>query len=216
MPRHGHPAGVTQPSDPAAGRQAFEQQVGEMVGKRIWTVRYWDVHNYSASPREWDYGEWHHAVMGVELDVESEFRFITWGSRFFSYGVEVWPGPASDHLIVGAADGPEGWPVEHHARWLPLIGSPIRRATVLWERVDVGAGYRLGDGAQVSEPTSYQVPVSLRLDFVAGPMWFVVGIPGDDDLQKTFMMGDEIMVVFSREAMLKIGFPDVDFLGAGA
>jgi len=38
-----------------------------LVGRRVLHVRYWDVHNFADEPARWDYGDWHHAVMGVDL-----------------------------------------------------------------------------------------------------------------------------------------------------
>ncbi len=50
--------------------------------------------------------------------------------------------------------------------------------------------------------------MALRLDFAAGPVWFVAGMPDYPDVESVFIPGDEIMVVFSSDKMSKIGFRD--------
>jgi hypothetical protein len=56
------------------------------------------------------------------------------------------------------------------------------------------------------------VPITLRLDFAAGPVWFVAGIPQLPDPQRVFIPGDEIMVVFSQQKMHDMGFSELEFL----
>ncbi|MBQ0905489.1 hypothetical protein [Micromonospora sp. U21] len=57
------------------------------------------------------------------------------------------------------------------------------------------------------------MPVALRLDFAAGPIWFVAAIPQLPDPRRVFILGDEIMVIFSGEKMRDMGFDDPAFLG---
>jgi hypothetical protein len=54
----------------------------------------------------------------------------------------------------------------------------------------------------------------MRIDFAAGPVWIVAGIPQAPEMQQVFVPGDEIMVVFTADRMRRIGFPDSDFLMA--
>ena len=75
-------------------------------------------------------------------------------------------------------------------------------------RFDVGPARRIRDNVLVGEARSYQVPVALRLEFAAGPVWMVAAMPDWPDVEKTTLMADEIMVVFSTERMRKIGFPE--------
>lgn len=56
--------------------------------------------------------------------------------------------------------------------------------------------------------------MALRIDFAAGPVWMVAGIPREPELQAVFVPGDEIMVVFTADRMRQIGFPDSGFLTA--
>jgi len=41
----------------------------------------------------WDYGDWHHAVMGVDLLTDRGPSCVLWTSTFHPYGVEVFPTP---------------------------------------------------------------------------------------------------------------------------
>lgn len=50
--------------------------------------------------------------------------------------------------------------------------------------------------------------MAVRLDFVAGAVWFVAAIPDPPEGQRVFVGGDEIMVVFSHEKMRDMGFGD--------
>ena len=56
------------------------------------------------------------------------------------------------------------------------------------------------------------VPVALRIDFAAGPVWMVTGIPRYPEMREVSVPGDEIMVVFTADRMRQIGFPDSEFL----
>ena len=65
---------------------------------------------------------------------------------------------------------------------------------------------------RVSDPCKVDVPVALRIDFAAGPVWMVAGIPQAPEMREVFVSGDGIMVVFTVERMRQIGFPDSEFL----
>lgn len=203
---------VPESADPATARAEYEQKTAALVGQIVLDVAYWDIHNFGDQPRTWDYGDWHHAVMGVELVTATGPVSVVWTDTFFPYGVEVFHGPISDHLLLGP-EGPEGWAVGSHPLWRSREGSPVLAATTVWERIEVGAAVRLSDNVQVAEPRAYDVPVGLRLDFAAGPVWMVAGMPQWPDVEKVFVPGDEIMVVFSAERMRKIGFPETAFTG---
>ena len=49
----------------------------------------WDVHNYSDLERTWDYGDWHHAAMGVDVITDHGPTSVMWTDTFHSYGVEL-------------------------------------------------------------------------------------------------------------------------------
>ena len=78
------------------------------------------------------------------------------------------------------------------------------------ERFTIGPGYVRG--VRFAEPYEVGVPVALRIDFSAGPVWMVAGIPQAPEMREVFVPGDEIMVVFTAERMRQIGFPDSGFL----
>jgi hypothetical protein len=205
---------VARAQDVPAAKAHFERKLEALVGQVVASVAYWDIHNWGDEPRTWDYGEWHHAVMGVELMTNVGRQTIIWTDTFFPYGVEVFPDPIAQHLRL-APEGPEGWQVETYPEWRARSHGPVVGTATFWEHFDVGPA-RLSDGTVVGPAESHDVPVAIRLDFADGPVWFVAGSPQypDMDLTQTFLPGDEIMVVFTPEAMRSIGFPQTDFIKA--
>lgn len=61
-------------------RARFEAKVLNLVGRRVLAVDYWDIHNFSSETARWDYGDWHHAVMGVQLSTDAGAITVTWTS----------------------------------------------------------------------------------------------------------------------------------------
>ena len=107
------------------------------------------------------------------------------------------------------------WP--QSANWsLPWVfatcrsGSPVANAQTLWEPFTIGPA--LVGNTRVSDPYAVNVPIALRIDFAAGSVWMVAGIPQAPEMREVFVPGDEIMVVFTDERMRRIGFPDSEFL----
>lgn len=146
----------------AEERAAFERDVGCLVGRSVLGVRYWDIRNFGDEPRVWDYGDWHHAVMGVELRTDGGLFTITWTNRFFPYGLEIFPEPIETHLLLGP-DGPEGWDADDSIRWRPIIGQSVQHVDVFWEHVEVDPAVRSPDDVQVAPAAAYDGPVGLRL-----------------------------------------------------
>ena len=202
---------MRQGDDAVEARHRYKRMMSALVGQRILSVTYWDVHNFDDGPRTWDYGDWHHAVMGVELVTDRGPVSVVWTDTFFPYGIEVFPEPISNHLGLGS-EGPEGWPVETHDHWRSRVGSPFLGTAIFWERIDVGPARRSSDNVIVGGAESYQVPVALRLDFEAGPLWMVAGMPQWPDVEKVFVPADEIMVVFSSPTDAQDRLPEADFL----
>lgn len=134
---------------------------------------------------------------------------VLWTDTFFPYGVEVFPEAVSEH-IAGGEDGPESWSVSGSGRWRDRLRSPVENVQGFWERFTTGPA-RVGT-VRVSDPYKVDVPVALRIDFEAGPVWMVAGIPQAPEMQEVFVSGDEIMVVFTADRMRRIGFPDSEFL----
>jgi hypothetical protein len=188
--------------------------LGGLRDRRLTAVDYWDVHNFSPEPASWDYGDWHHAVMGVELGTDRGPVTVTWTSTFYPYGVEVFHEPIENHLVLGEC-GPQRIEPDVGGRspWAALLGSTIRGTGCHWERLQIGPSRR-ADGSIAAPAYSVEVPVALRLDFTAAAVWFVAGMPQLPDPSRVFIPGDEIMVVFSQEKMHDIGFNDPSFLQA--
>jgi hypothetical protein len=172
-------------------------------------IRYWDAHNFGEEPRTWDYGDWHHAVMGVEILTDCGPSCVLWSSTFEPYGVEVFQAPMSEH-VLGGESGPESWDASGSGRWRGRLNSPVAGVRTFWERFTIGPGH-VGN-VRVSDPYQIDIPVALRVDFAAGPVWMVAGIPQYPEMREVFVPGDEIMVVFTAERMRQIGFPDSEFL----
>jgi hypothetical protein len=173
----------------------YEPRSAALVGRRVLEVRYWDARNFTAEPQTWGYGDWHHAVLGVELLTDHGPSCVLWTSTFCSYGVE---------------SGPEARDADGSGRWHGRLNSPVAGVQTFWGHITIGPSYV--HGVRVGDPYEVDVPVALRIDFSAGPVWMVVGMPQAPDVRKVFVGGDEIMVVFTAERMRQIGFPDSAFL----
>jgi hypothetical protein len=166
----------------------------------------------SPEPVQWDYGDWHHAVMGVQLGTDQGPVTVTWTDTFYPYGVEVFHDPIEESLVLGE-DGPQrvGPDTAHPGVWAPYLGSPMRGGAFHWERLQMGPSQR-ADGTIVGAWYTVDVPIALRLDFPTGAVWFAAAIPQFPEMRRTFIPGDEIMVVFSADKMRDIGFDDPAFL----
>lgn len=152
----------------------------------------------------WDYEDWHLAVMGVDLLTDYGSSCVLWTDTFFPYGVEVFPTAVSEHIVSGE-DGPESWSVSGSDRWRDKLGSPVQNVQTFWERSTIGPAH-VGN-VRVADPYEVDVPVAMRMDFTAGPVWMVAGIPQPPEMQEVFVPGDEIMVVFTGDRMRQIGVP---------
>ena len=171
---------------------------------------YWDIHNFGPEPAQWDYGDWHHAVMGVGLGTDRGPVAVTWTNTFHTYGVDVFHDRIEDHLDLWE-EGPEriGPQGESGSFWDRCLGTPVHRTASHWVRVELG---RWADGTVVESAHVVHVPAAIRLDFAAGAVWFVAAIPQLPDMRRAVQLGDEIMVVFSREKLRDMGFDDAAFL----
>ncbi|HWG98518.1 MAG TPA: hypothetical protein VNV66_04150 [Pilimelia sp.] len=190
----------------------FEGRLRDLRGRRLTAVDYWDIHPFDPGPEAWDYGDWHHADMGIQLGTDLGPVTVTWTDTFFPYGVEVFHEPIRHHLALEEC-GPQrvGPELDGGSPWAPLLGSVIRGTACHWERFEVPSGRA---DASIAPVRTVDVPVALRLDFAAGVVWFVAGIPQLPDLRRVFIPGDAIMVVFCREKMRDMGFEDPAFLRA--
>ena len=84
-----------------AERADYEANARRMIGHQITTVRYWDIHDFGVAERVWDYGDWHHAVMGVELNTDNGPCSVLWTSTFYPFGAE--PGSTTEVSPGGRA-----------------------------------------------------------------------------------------------------------------
>jgi hypothetical protein len=192
-------------------RIRYDAKAAALAGRRVLEARYWDVHNFDAEARQWDYGDWHHAIMGVELRTDRGPSCVRGSSTFQLYGAEVFHTPMSEHLRgIGEAEGPESRDVSDSDRWRDRLNSPVADVQTSWNRFTIGPTYRRS--VRIEEPYQVDIPVALRIGFPAGPLWMVAGNPKWPEMREVFVPGDEIMVVFTAERMRQIGFPDSEFL----
>ena len=187
-------------------RVSFEQRVDSLRGRRVLSVGYWDLIGMGPDT-EWDFGDWHHAVMGVQLTTDAGPVTVTWTATFYPYGVEVFLEPIDRHVSQDVTQrvGPST-----DSRWTALLGQPVRDARVSWDRITVGPATR-SNGQVVGRPYDVDVPTALRLDFDGGPVWFVAGMPEFPNPERAFIPGDEIMVVFTASKMRQLGYTDPSF-----
>lgn len=204
---------MTSQSEPVDLRVGFEAKLTGLRGRRLTAIDYWDIYNYGPEPERWDHGDWHHAVMGVQLGTDQGPVTVTWTATFFPYGVEVFHDPISEHLVL-SEDGPQrvGPDPGHPGPWAPHLGSTIRGGIFHWEREEVGPSRR-ADGTIVGAAYTEDIPTALRLDLATGAVWFVAATPHFPQMQQVSIPGDEIMVVFSADKMRDMGFDDPAFLG---
>ena len=196
---------------PTLSRAEYESGLAGLVGRRVLEVRYWDIRYFNGEPRIWDYGDWQQAVMGVELLTDFGPCCVLWTSTFFCYGIEVLDTPMADHLDT-SANMFESWGAGGSNRWRDRLRTPVTGVQAHWERISVGPAYR-GD-VQVADAYQVDVPVALRIDFAAGPVWMIAALPPDSDGEQVFIGGDEVLVVFTAERLRQFGFPDTSFLSS--
>jgi hypothetical protein len=200
-------------TSPEHVREEFERKTRALIGGQIKRVMYYDIHNYGPEARVWDLGDWHHAVMGVELETDRGPWSVLWTNTFDSYGVEVFSSSMSEVLSPGP-EGPEGWSATDHAQWSPRLNSPIRGIWFAWDtRIYTPMKEVWNKSLKKYErfnEASYSrtSPVAMRLDFEGGPVWIVAATVEPGKAETAFVGGDELMVVFSWVLMQRIGFTD--------
>lgn len=203
----------TSESDIEHAREDFERKARGLVGRQIEQVMYYDIHNYGPEARAWDFGDWHHAVMGVEMETDRGPVSVLWTNTFDTYGVEVFDSPMSKHHSV-RPEGPEGWSATNHVRWKPRLGSPIRGVSFAWDTKTYTPQKEVWNRElkryEYFDEPSYTLtsPVAIRLDFEAGAVWIVAATVDPGGVETAFVGGDELMVVFSWDLMQRIGFTD--------
>lgn len=81
-------------------RAGLERKLTDLRGRCLTAVDYWDVHNHGPEAAHWDYGDWHHAVRGVQLSTDPGPATITWTDTFYPYDIEVFHNPIAEHLVL--------------------------------------------------------------------------------------------------------------------
>lgn len=146
-------------------RTQYDSSAAALVGRCVQEVRYWDQGIFADDPQEWDYDDWHHAVMGVDLLTDRGPLCVLWTDTFYPYGVEVFHTPFSQQE---SGSGP--YDATGSDRWRDRLNSPVEHVQTFWD----GPRY-VRD--RVSGAYMVYVPVALRIDFAAGPVWMVAGMP---------------------------------------
>ncbi len=180
----------------------FAEKTASLVGSVLEQVTYADINIFDDEP-VWDHGEWHRAIMGVGLVLNDGPACVRWTDTFFPYGVEVFRDPLSEHLSEVA----ESWDVTEHGLWAGRIGYAITGVDAFWDRVELEPEHGGDDWS-----THADLPIALRLDFAAGPVWVVAAAVDPTSPEEVIIPSDELIVAFTRERMIEMGFPDDDFL----
>lgn len=122
---------------PTLSRAEHDSKSAGLIGRHVLGVRYWDIRYFNGEPRIWDYGDWQHAVMGVELPTDSAPCCVLWTSAFFCYGLEVFDTPIANHLDA-SANGPGSWAADGLDQWRDRLRTPVSGVQTHWERISVG------------------------------------------------------------------------------
>lgn len=193
---------VTREEVDAANRARYERDLATLVGRRVLDVTYWHLAYEEPYEPSWDHGDWHHAEMAVELTTDGGAVWVAWTNEFgLAYGIGTFPDLSLD------PGGTRGRPAGDHDLWRARRG-PVTGVATCWEQQAAGPS-TTSDGTVPTPALTYVVPYAIRLDFDAGPVWFVAANPDLEDGEKPpFVGGDEVMVVFAAERMRRIGFED--------
>jgi hypothetical protein len=167
-----------------------------MRGRRISQVRYYGLYLLSETAADWDFGDWHHPLMGVELVLEPEDPYsVIWSSTFAQYDLGIFHSPMTRHHVgVGEPEGPPVHEVSRHPSWARLLAGPLLDVELLWlEHLD----------------RSVRAPVAARLEFSAGNAWLVAAQPMTPGHDANFWVGsDEVIVTFADEFIsARLGLP---------
>jgi hypothetical protein len=182
----------------AEKRSQVEATIADLVGRRIDSIAYWGLPPFDDGMEEqWDYGTWHHAVMGVEFGTDRGPVSLRGTDAFWLRGVEPLRRPMSELL----SDDCVRRDVTTDERWAIAREAPVRTASVRWE------SFKREEPRPTGEPP-YDVPVGLRLGFDLGVIWMIPFVPMSPDMSRVFIPGDELMVVFDPARLREIGFAD--------
>ncbi|MGK8552930.1 hypothetical protein [Nocardia gipuzkoensis] len=170
--------------------------MAELRGQRLAEIVYYPltIDDDGRLAEEWDFGDWHQPTMGVELITHIGYRYSAiWNNNFTEYGLEIFPKPMIDFLLVGPG-GSTAVPVSDHPRWAGLLGKKIIAADICWDHDPRG---------------TIRAPSAIRLGFRRNTVWIAAGVSVDTGSATSFWLGtDDVMVVFTPEMSKQIGIPE--------
>lgn len=185
----------------ALGAADLNHHVATVVGKRISRVLYYGLSYEAGEEMDWDFGEWHWPVHGVELTMDDGTTYSAlWGEAFGHFDLEVLPEPMSIRLRgAGDSDGPRVWEVTDHPSWAAHVGDRVTAARIVWMP---------GEPSDEQPWEERQAPIALQLSFSTGEVWVVAAEPMDLRPPDRFYLGqNEVIVVFTPEFAAHIGLP---------
>ncbi|OQS13383.1 hypothetical protein B0T36_19980 [Nocardia donostiensis] len=186
---------VVPPPIPDAEKH-LEAVVAELRGQHLADVMYYPltIGDDGRLAEKWDFGDWHEPTMGVELTFHSGHRYSAiWNNTFTEYGLEIFPKPMIDVLLV-APGGSVTVPVSDHRHWVGLIGKKIIAADICWDHDPSG---------------TIRVPSAIRLGFRGTAVWIAAGCSVDTGPATSSRLGtDDVIVVFTREMSSQTGIPE--------
>jgi hypothetical protein len=171
----------------------YRRSLSALVGRRLTSVVHYGLRYAPQHGVQWDFDQWHHPEMGVELVLDDGSVYsAVWGDAFGHFDLELVCEPMRNLLVgVGEPDGPRVWEVTTHPRWAALLGEPIRDAQLVWNDDAVDEG---------------PVPVAVRLRFSQGDVWLVAGEPVDwPPAGRFYLAMDEVLVIFTRDLAGRLG-----------
>lgn len=163
-------------------------------GKRLTGVFYYGLPGDGA--HDCDYGDWHHAVMGVEFYAGSERFSLVWANSFGEYGAELYEGPMSRHVFnIGEPGGATRWDMTDHDQWRMRLNDPVEDVAICWTRADPPS----------SQLTAW--PAAIRLCFPTGNVWLIAAMPQWPAMREVLWPGDEIVVGFTENFARQLAIP---------
>jgi hypothetical protein len=164
-----------------------------LSGKRITRVEYFGFSEDVRQPADWDFGEWHEPIMGLQIaEVGGPVYSVVWGHAFGNFNIELVPAPISTQLRdVGEPDGPKIWNVTDHPRWASLIADPLLQARLVWLR------------DATDQPG--RAPIAICLWFPKGRVWIAAAERDASPPSKHWIGANEVMVIFSAGLADKLG-----------
>ena len=170
-----------------------------LVGRRLAAVSYIGL-NYAAADIEWDFDQWHHPEVGVELLTDDGEKFcVTWGASVTQFNLVVDRGGIGRHWLPAARGFERRWDVTNSDRWSELVGEEV------------------SDSRLISLASTPQAPVALHVVAGGHDAWFVAAMPRVGSslelrLDRVSLVEhgeDEVVVVFTQRLFERLVPPSV-------